>query len=270
MVRSTHEDGLSFFRGDRAHVRFYDILYGGPASRLGDLAFYEKLAEAGRPRVLDAACGTGRIFMALAKPGRSIAAFDGSRELLEVAEARTLELGRTMDVALHEDRLETFDLGRSFDLVIVGYYGFSYILPEDGRRSCLDRVRRHLAPGGIAVLHLPHPSLLRRAVPPHELETMRTHYTIPRDSGPAFELLFGVEAMDFDPHAQVRTVTTRLAILDGDGATQHDETSTMRYACVETGELRDLAATAGLDVIAVETGFLPGARDELVVVLGAR
>ena len=56
-----YEDADSLF------VRAYDAFYVGGAPIAGDVAFYDRLArETGGP-VLELACGTGRIALALAR-----------------------------------------------------------------------------------------------------------------------------------------------------------------------------------------------------------
>jgi len=74
-----YEDVNSLF------VRAYDAFYVGGAPIVGDVAFYERLACETGGRVLELACGTGRIALALAESGLDVTAVDISDGMLTMA-----------------------------------------------------------------------------------------------------------------------------------------------------------------------------------------
>jgi 2-polyprenyl-3-methyl-5-hydroxy-6-metoxy-1,4-benzoquinol methylase len=74
-----YEDVNSLF------VRAYDAFYVGGAPIGGDVAFYERLARDTGGGVLELACGTGRIALALAEAGLEITGVDISEGMLSVA-----------------------------------------------------------------------------------------------------------------------------------------------------------------------------------------
>lgn len=262
-------DGAAFFAETELHAGVYDLLYGSGAARFEDLAYYEGLASLhDRPRVLDAACGTGRVCCHLAGRSRSITGFDASRRLLEVARSRAGSLSADPPLRLMEGRLDDFALGDRYDLILIAYYGFSYVLDPDARRACLACVAAHLAPGGTVVVHLPASDLLSRPVPEHERAAMTRRMTFTaRGGAPSGYLEYAVEAMVFDPVTHVRSVHSCLTLTDGSGTERRRERAVMRYAAIDEAEIRGLAEQAGLKLRHVAPDFGNGIGTELVAVL---
>src|SRR6516225_7487129 len=77
-----YEDVNSLF------VRAYDAFYVGGAPIVGDVAFYERLACETGGRVLELACGTGRIALALAASGLDVTGVDISDGMLTMARCK--------------------------------------------------------------------------------------------------------------------------------------------------------------------------------------
>lgn len=262
------QDGAAFYRGDSLHVSFYDRLYGDLGNRYGDVAWYDTLAEHTGKRILDAACGSGRILQALAKPGRSLTGFDASAELLAIANTKAAAVASPeCHILLSPQRLETFTFKEQFDLIIVGYYAFSNLLHPALRHSCLKQIAAHLAPNGRAVLHLPAAELLRREVAPEELQAMRAEYSINTGLGPSLKLLQFVSAMQYDAASKVRSMDLHAVLTDeGSNILKHDPRR-LYYACITAEELAAEAAAAGLSVVNTRSGFKQQTGTELVAVL---
>ena len=162
------EDGTAFYASRSIATTLYDRLFTAP-SIAGDLAYYEALSVALGSRIVDAACGTGRIAKALAQPGRRILAFDCSPFF--VAELKR-ELATTPGIgpiAVRTGRLETFGATAAVDLIAIGYYGFAHLLSAEARASCFGRLVDGLRRGGRLVIHVRRHDLLTRQVPPQEL-----------------------------------------------------------------------------------------------------
>ncbi len=91
--------------------------------------------------VLDAGCGTGRIAVHLAELGYDVAGVDVDETMLAVARRDAPGLD------WHQADLSTFDLGRTFDLVLLA--GNTIPLLEPGTLpAAADRLVAHLAAGG--------------------------------------------------------------------------------------------------------------------------
>lgn len=262
-------DGADIFDGDGLHAQLYDLFYGNAPNLAGDQAFYRSLAH-GRARVLDAACGTGRLLEPLCEEGRELFAFDASATLLRRARVHAERLSQAgRSITLSRQRLESFRLPGAFDLILVAYYGFSYLLSEQARRDCLRCLAAHLAPDGIAVLHLPSPRLLSREVPEGEIDAMRASYQINRESDAApLRIDQSVVAMDYDQHRKIASVTSSIEVFDPSGQSMRRDQAVMRYAHLDVGDLQALASEAGLRIIKTRAGFNQDATSELIAMLG--
>lgn len=143
--------------------RLYDIEMEG---RTSDLPYWESLLEQLRPRrVLELACGTGRLTLPLALRGRGIdprfqiVGLDVSADALAKAQEKQRELTGMPDdtVVFVEADMRSFDLKREFDLIIIGLNSFAHIHDSDDHLRCLRAVRRHLAPQARFAFDLPTP-----------------------------------------------------------------------------------------------------------------
>jgi SAM-dependent methyltransferase len=266
---ATALDGAAYFDGECLRNVLYDVLYLNAMDASGDKAFLKSLA-AGATDILDAACGTGRRFTSLARPGRRIEAFDASAVMLRQAEARAQKLRHLVPIGVSRQRLESFSYPKQFDLIILAWYGFNCLLQASDRAACLQRIAAHLKPGGRAVLHMPAPALLTREVPPHEIAAQRSVMTLPQQNGLKLQLEHAVTAMDYEPARALRSIHIELHLRDEAGKVLHTERDILRYACVTAPELELAALDAGLALCDLRSGFGAGSNAELVAVLQQR
>src|SRR5690348_11666292 len=110
---------------------FYDLEYGDYGE---DLDFYRHFAAQAAPRhgpparVLDLACGTGRILLALAASGYACTGVDASPAMLAVARdrARGADPGAAIDLV--EARMEALPSGLGpFRLAFCALNSFAYL-----------------------------------------------------------------------------------------------------------------------------------------------
>ena len=120
-----------------------------------DVPYWRALAVPVPLRVLEVACGTGRIAIPLARDGHAVTGIDLSRSMLEQAERKAAEAG--VAVALHEADMRTFELGATFDLVLLPFNGMYLLRERADAEQCLAAIRRHLAPGGRFALDFTNP-----------------------------------------------------------------------------------------------------------------
>ncbi len=77
---------------------YYDIIYDADTRKEADLLehVFAMFATAGKTRrVLEPACGSGRLVMEMARRGWSVSGFDGSAKMLDFARERLSKAGRT-------------------------------------------------------------------------------------------------------------------------------------------------------------------------------
>lgn len=133
---------------------YYDLVFDADTEREAD--FLEgAAARFGRcigRRVLEPACGSGRLVAEMARRGWSVSGFDASEAMLRFARARLAEARLRAELSL--DRMEAFRARRRFDLAHCGVSTFKYLLSEADARAHLARVAAALVPGGLYVLGL--------------------------------------------------------------------------------------------------------------------
>jgi SAM-dependent methyltransferase len=99
--------------------------------------------------LLELGCGTGRVTVALAALGHRITAVDQSAAMLA-------NLPDDPAIESVQADIETLDLGRHFDAVLLG----SHLLntPDGLARQFLAAAERHLEPGGLALVEVYPPA----------------------------------------------------------------------------------------------------------------
>ena len=129
----------------------YDPDYG---HRKEDIGFHVALArEQGAP-VLELACGTGRLSLALAREGFEVRGLDNSPGMLRIfagkLKAEPKALQRRMRLVLADMREYAF--ARRFPLIILAFRTFQHLETKEDQLRALRCARRHLAPGGLFVV----------------------------------------------------------------------------------------------------------------------
>jgi SAM-dependent methyltransferase len=131
-------------------ARIYDLLYTGigikdyPAESEALHAIIQEAAPGART-LLDVACGTGA-HLEILRRWYEVEGVDLSPEMLEVARAR---LG---DVPLQVADMRTLDLGRTFDAVTCLFSAIGYVTDPAEMRSTIQRLADHVAPGGVLIV----------------------------------------------------------------------------------------------------------------------
>ena len=140
-----------------ALARYYDL---ENADFTEDLDYWLELAdEAGDP-ILELGCGTGRVLLNLARRGHSVTGLDNSPEMLARLHAK-LEAasGRHLPSPpqIVQAALEDFELPLRYRLALMPFNTFMHLLTTEAQLAALERIRRHLAPGGLLALDVPNP-----------------------------------------------------------------------------------------------------------------
>jgi SAM-dependent methyltransferase len=123
---------------DRIYPRIFD--YGGLYDALA--GFLE--AHSCR-RILEVACGTGRLMAILEKKGYEVTGLDLSREMLDIA--RTRCSGKLLRQDMREMCVK-----EAFDALLCLGRSFGYMLTDDDAHRALEGFNRALRDGGILIL----------------------------------------------------------------------------------------------------------------------
>ena len=115
-----------------------------------------KRATKGPWKVLEPACGSGRLITALARREHRVWGFDLNENMTAYTEQRLRESGLTAKV--WQDRMEKFTVPKApkggFDLAHCLVSTFKYVMEEAGAASHLQTVAAQLREGGLYVLGL--------------------------------------------------------------------------------------------------------------------
>jgi SAM-dependent methyltransferase len=191
---------------DNPLVKYYDQTFAVTSS--GDIAWFVDQAKASGGPVLDLACGTGRIALALAQAGLEVAAIDSSSAMLRRFQDRLVAQSPAIRsrIRIYEAGMHAFDVPGVFSTVIC-CDAFFHNLTADDQISCLRCVASHLAPRGHFVFNIPNPTIgfLSYAASP-EAQEFRKRDEYPLDNSSDTVLVEQAQYTDLFE----QTITTRL------------------------------------------------------------
>lgn len=152
------------------HPRYYDIVFDGDTSREVDFleAVFAEHGHGGRHRrVLEPACGSGRLIAEFSRRGWAATGFDLNERMFAYARTRPIGSPGMPGLRLFPARLESFEPCPPIDLAHCILSTFKYVLTGKGAASHLRNVARSLVRGGLYVLGV-HLTDYRRKFVDHE------------------------------------------------------------------------------------------------------
>ena len=150
-LRDAAREALPSIYFDPSH---YDLL--AQMTSPHDVPFYlERLERYGGP-VLEIGCGTGRVALELVRAGAEVVGVDLSESMLEAAHHKAMSQGLAVTLALGDMR--SFDLERTFPLVLIPYNAFNHLLTDGDVTSCLATLRRHMSETSRLIIDTLNPS----------------------------------------------------------------------------------------------------------------
>jgi ubiquinone/menaquinone biosynthesis C-methylase UbiE len=126
---------------------FYDALYSwkdyqAESRKLHDIIRQYK--QSAGDTLLDVACGTGQHLQYL-REYYTVEGLDLEPHLLKIAHERL------PDLALHLGDMQSFDLGKKFDVVVCLFSSIAYVKTVDALNRTLENFARHTRPGVVIV-----------------------------------------------------------------------------------------------------------------------
>lgn len=217
-------------------AKYYDETLAVTSS--GDTAWFVAQAQASGGRVLDLACGTGRISIAFAEAGLEVFAIDSSSAMLQVFRNKLSSQPDAVKsrISIHEAEMHAFDLPESFSTVVC-CDAFFHNLTVDDQISCLRCIASHLVSGGRFVFNIPNPTigfLSHAASPEAQSFKKKNEYTLENGSN----TVLVEQAQRADLFEQIITTTLRFTRFDTEhNPIETDESSwktrfTFRYEAV--------------------------------------
>ena len=227
-------------------ARFYDCF---PFQ--ADVSWYLALARRAGPRLLELACGTGRLVLPLARAGSRVVGLDASPAMLAICGGKLAgeEPEARRRVRLVEGDMRGFRLDEEFDLAVVAVKSFGYLQSPEDQLAALRSIARHLRPGGLLALDLLNPTPDWLAERPG---SMRQDICGTTADG---ETVMRTEAVvSIDLATQVKVIRSAYELIQGDGTVTKDVVEwPFRY--MFRYEAEHLLERAGFDVAAVNGGY---------------
>jgi SAM-dependent methyltransferase len=125
----------------------------------GDVPLYLDLAREQGHRVLEIACGSGRVLLPLVRAGFDVSGIDISPHMLDLARAK-LDAEPTLagqacliQADMREFQLET----ANFDFAIAAVKSLAYLTERNDQLRCLRAIAAHLRAGGKLAIDFLHP-----------------------------------------------------------------------------------------------------------------
>jgi SAM-dependent methyltransferase len=128
------------------------------------VTFYRRLARemcGGPGRILELACGSGRLTTQLARDGHHVVAMDLSAAMLARAAERVLRLPRPARerISLVRGDMRTFAVAGRFPLVLAAFNSLEHLYTRVELAACLARVTDALDDGGRFAFDVQNPNL---------------------------------------------------------------------------------------------------------------
>ncbi len=214
-----------------------------------DLDYWAALLRVRTPRrLLELACGTGRLTLPLASLGvaEEIVALDRSAPFLSRLRSR-LDEERVDSVRVVEGDMRSPAVDGEFDLVMVSFNSLAYLIARDDRVACLRAARALVASGGVFAFDLiaPRYDFLSEATGPCPVVRADTDHASPEHGVSRFLRSY---TDTYDPSTQTLHSTNRYEIFREDGKVEH-RIADLDWHIYFPEELELLLEGAGLRVV---------------------
>lgn len=130
---------------------FYDIEH---AQFDEDLDMYRNFAELCGGKILELACGSGRLLLPLAREGYTLVGVDTSTAMLELARHALAEAGVAERCQLVQQDMCSLQLQEKFRMAVIALGSFGHIVTRLRQQQALASIRRHLSTGAMFILDI--------------------------------------------------------------------------------------------------------------------
>lgn len=202
---------------------FYDLEH---AQYSEDLDMYQNYAEISGGRVLELACGSGRLLKPLAAQGYEITGVDSSERMLEIAQKELAQAGLQERCTLVQQDISALELGHKYRFAFIALGSFGHITARSKQQQVLRKIREHLSVGATFILDITNQDarymeelggqLLHLGTWKQEGNTYLTHFVSPATSSNRhlLELTHFYERYPQGGSVERTVVTTYLALFE--------------------------------------------------------
>lgn len=121
--------------------------------RRDDVAYYSEFFNGFSGKVLELACGTGRVLLPIAKSGIKIDGLDSSADMLKRLHAKAFEMG-LKSIDTFQQSMVNFRLPKKYDAIYVASGSFQLIISDDDVMKSLQSIRNHLVDNGFFIFDI--------------------------------------------------------------------------------------------------------------------
>ena len=202
---------------------FYDIehAYFGE-----DLDLYHNFAEVCGGKILELACGSGRVLLPLAQEGHEVTGVDTSVAMLALAQAQIQEAGVSARCTLVQQNIISLHLEQKFRLAFIALGSFAHIINRKEQSAALRATHGHLSPGATFIIDISNADarymeelgghMLHQATWQRDDGTLLTHFVSPATAADQhlLELTHFYDQHSQGGAVQRTTITTHLYLFE--------------------------------------------------------
>lgn len=207
-----------------------------------DIAFWLKESQMIGGKVLELACGTGRISIPLLKAGVDLTCVDYAPGMLSVLRGKLEDHDLLCPIYCRD--MAELSLPYQYALIFIPFHSFSEVVERDRQREALERVYEHLSDGGTFICALQNPAVrpLTMDGRPHLLGEF------PMDDGNRLSVH---SQLLFDEECQVAAGCQIYEIMSTEGTLIERRTLNINFYLFRKDEFESLAVRAGFKVLAL-------------------
>ena len=228
-------------------------LYDSYVSTDFDLPFFLKEAQEARGKVLELACGTGRLSIPLLQAGIDLTCVDYSKEMLEILRKK-LEKHHVSCLIFHQDMADLSLPGR-FDLIFIPFHSFSEILDESKRAQALVKIREHVAEGGSFICTLQNPVVRTQSMD----GTIEEIGRFPTEEG---RTLVVSACLKYDDHSRTVSGIQFYDVNDPQGAVVEQKQIPVSFCLFHRSQFEESAHAAGFKLVRLYGDYERSCFDE--------
>jgi len=205
-----------------------------------DIDFYREEAKRAQGKILEVACGTGRIYIELLQNGLDAYGMDLSEKMLTVLKQKLIRLKLPQKV--FRANMRDFSLKERFDLIIIPFRSFLHNLTSTEQIQALKNLKAHLQPQGRLILNFfpPNPEFLVQ-----KKDTYSEKIKIRRDTYKMEIQTYFLDQLDHIVESITRVYKKETLLWQG----------AIRYALIFKKEFELLLRLAGFSRWAIYGGF---------------
>ncbi len=233
LERDHYQDG-SWYDAEYVHIR-------------ADIPYYKEVARASSGKVLEFACGTGRLTIPMAETGTEVVGVDISESMLHRAEQKKAWLSPFVreKLSFAPGDMRSMRLEEKFQTVILGFNSLMHMSQEADLLAVFETAKYHLLPGGEFHLDIyspyPAPSIRESEgrYDPQEMIDPHTH-----------DRYIVTENNSYDPRTQINTVYFYYQKVDRERKPIGDEMKTiLKLRVLYPREMDSLIQRSGFEIV---------------------